>query len=320
MRFLIRRLRNGLFLLLGVSLLSFALMQAAPGDFFQDLRLDAQISPATVTALRTRYGLDRPFLIRYLLWLKSALSGDFGYSLAYNSPVTGLLQPRIFNTLALNLTATLAAWLLALPIGIWSAAWQGNWRDRVCAGSTSTLLAIPDLVLALGLLLLAVKSGVFPTGGMKSVGFSGLSHIGKLRDLLSHFFLPCATLTLAMAPMIVRHVRASMIEALHSPFVLAAVANGVPSRRILWGHAMRGAANPLVSLFGITVGTLLSSSLLIEVIMSWPGLGPLVVEAILARDVQLVVGVVVMSTTLLIGGNLAADLLLYAVDPRIRRT
>ncbi len=191
--------------------------------------------------------------------------------------------------------------------------------DRVCSAGTSTLLAIPDLVLALGLLFLAVRTGWFPSGGMHSVGYADLSGWARMRDLGSHIVIPCAALVLVLLPTLVRHVRASVLETLDSPFVKTARAHGIPKRRILWRQVLPAAANPLISLFGMTVGGLLSASLLIEVIMSWPGLGPLILEAILARDVYLVIGAVMLSTILLLGGNFFADVMLYASDPRIRK-
>lgn len=319
MSFLWRRVVHSFFLLLGVSLLSFGLFELAPGDFFDEMRLNPQISPATVAALRARYGLDRPLPERYARWLRSVASGEMGYSFAYASPVGPLLRDRALRTLALAGTATVLAWLIAIPLGVYSAARQGQWPDRICAAGTSVLLATPDLLVALGLLFLAVRTGAFPTGGMLSPGFADLEPWGKARDVVSHAVLPISALVLGTLPVLVRHVRASMIEALSSPFVRAARGHGIARRRLLFRHALPAAAKPLVSLFGFSVASLLSMSLLVEVVMSWPGLGPLLLEAILARDFHLVVGPVVVSTLFLLAGNLVADLLLYAADPRIRR-
>jgi peptide/nickel transport system permease protein len=319
MRYVIRRITHGLLLLLGVSILSFVLTQLSPGEFFQEMRLNPQISPQTIAALRARYGMAQPLPSRYFHWLTSALRGDLGFSFAYNCPVESLLRPRMVNTLILAVPATLLAWLIAIPVGIWTAAHRGSWADRIAAAGTSALLAIPNLVLALALLLLAVRTGLFPTGGMFSVGHADLSPWGKAQDLVKHMFLPGAALVLGAFPTLVRHVRASMIEVLDAPFVRTALAHGIPRRRILWRHVLPAAANPLISLFGISLGALMSASLLIEVIMSWPGLGPLVLEAILARDIYLVIGAAVFSTAFLVAGNLIADLMLFVADPRIRR-
>ena len=319
MKYLMRRAFHGIVLLFGVSLFSFLLAQLAPGDYLAEARLNPQISPQTVAALRAQYGLDRPFVSRYLSWAKSVLKGDLGFSFAYNSPVASLLWPRVCNTLILTVTSTAIAWFIALILGLASASRRGGWVDRICGLGNSALLAIPDLVLALALLLLALRTGLFPTGGMSSVGSEALPFWGKATDLARHLSLPCAALVLGTLPVLVRHLRAAMIEVIDAPFVRTALAHGIPRGRILWRQVLPAAANPLISLLGISIGTLLSSSLLIEVIMSWPGLGPMTLEAIFARDFHLVIGSIMFSTVYLVSGNLFADLLLYAVDPRIRK-
>lgn len=318
MRYVGARLVHSLFLLIGVSLLSFVFAELAPGDFFAEIRMDPRVSAETVAALRTRHGLDQPFLSRYAAWVKSALRGELGFSVAYNSPVGPLLWPRIRSTLLLTATATVLAWLIAIPLGIRSATRRGSWDDRVLEGGISLLLAVPDLLLALGLLMLAVRTGYFPSGGMVSPGFSALSALGKLKDIAWHLILPVAALVLGTLPVLVRHVRTAMVEAIESPFARSARALGIRHRRLLFRHLLPAAANPLISLFGFSFGTLLSTSLLIEVVMGWPGLGPIFLDAIMARDFPLVLGVVMLSTMFLIAGNLIADILLYVMDPRIR--
>lgn len=318
MRKLAPRLLHSLFLLFGVSVLAFALTELAPGDYFSDLELAPSISDDTARILRERYGLERPWTARYLEWLGSTLRGDLGYSFAHNVPVSRLLWGRAGNTLLLTALATLLAWLVALPAGIWAAARRDRWSRGLFSGSTSLLLAVPDLVLALLLLLAALRTGLFPTGGMRSLGAAELGAWARLGDLAWHLALPVAALVLATAPFLARHVHSSMREALASPFIQAARACGVPRRRLLWRHALPAAANPLVSLLGLSIASLLSASLLIEIVLSWPGLGPLLLQAILGRDVQVVIAAVVASTLFLVLGNLAADLLLHAVDPRLR--
>jgi peptide/nickel transport system permease protein len=180
------------------------------------------------------------------------------------------------------------------------------------------LLIIPDLALALGLLLLAVRSGWLPTGGMVSVGSDGFSAARRVRDVAWHMVLPVAVLVASALPVLLRHVRAAVAEALEAPFLRAAEAQGISRWRLLYRYALPATAHPLIVLFGFTVGTLLSGSLLVEVVMSWPGLGPFLLEAILARDLYVVIGGVLLSTLFLVAGNLVADLLLYWADPRIR--
>ena len=318
MRYLARRLAHSMLLLLGVSLFSFAILQLAPGDFFTPIRLNPQISAHTVATMRSQYGLDQSFPIRYERWLRSVFTGDLGVSFAYGTPVAPLLLVRARNTLLLTATSLLLAWLLAIPLGIWSAARRGQWSDRAGGIVTSSLLTIPDLVLFLALLLVAVRTGWFPTGGMTSAGFDDLTIGGKLKDLAAHLFLPALGLVLATLPPLVRHVRSAMIEVLDAPFVRAARAHGIPERRVLLRYALPVAANPLITLFGYSIAAMLSASLLVEMVLSWPGAGPLLVDAILAKDVYVVVGAVMLSSVFLIAGNLVADVVLVATDPRIR--
>ncbi|MGD0304061.1 MAG: ABC transporter permease [Candidatus Acidiferrales bacterium] len=318
MKYFARRLIHATLLLLAVSVFSFAFLQLAPGDFFSPMRLNPQISARTVAGLRSEYGLDQPLPIRYEHWLWAILHGDLGPSFAYNSPVAPLLAVRARNTLLLTGTAMLLAWLIAIPLGIASAVQRGKWSDRAGGVVASALLTVPDLVLFLGLLLLAVRTGWFPTGGMVSTTFADMNPWGKARDIAQHLFLPALGLALASLPALLRHIRAAMIEVLEAPFIRAARAHGISEARVLFRYALPVAANPLISLFGFSLATLLSASLLVEVILSWPGIGPLLIDAILAKDFYIVVGAVMLSSVLLVVGNLFADLLLVAADPRIR--
>ena len=313
-----RRVLHGLVLLFGVSVLTFALLSAAPGNLFDELRLNPQISPETVTALKAEYGVDRPWLTRYAYWTSSALRGDFGYSLSYRCMVGKLLWPRVRNTLLLTVLATLLSWVIAIPWGMFEALRRSQWVDRLGGGITATLLAIPELVLGLLLLLLAARTGWFPAGGMLSTNAGDATVARNAWDLVRHLMLPVIALALGSAPLLIRYVRSAIASVMDMPFVEIAHGHGISSWRIVFRHALPAAANSLISLFGFSIGTLLSASLLIEIILSWPGLGPLVLEAMLARDTYVVMAVVMLSSVFLILGNALADVLLYWSDPRIR--
>ena len=319
MHFLFRRLAHAVVLLCGVSILSFLFTSLAPGSYFDEMRLNPQVRLETVAAMRAQYQIDQPLPVRYARWVRSVLYGNLGYSFSYNSPVGPLVWVRARNTLFLTLTATLFAWALALPLGVWSAQHVRRLPDFVISSTTAGLLVIPDLALALGLLLFAVRSGWFPTGGLVSIGFEDLSLTNRLHDLARHMFLPVLVLVLSFLPLLVRHVRAAMVGVLGAPFLRAARGHGISSRRLLYRYALPAAANPLISLFGFSIGVLLSGSLLVEVVMSWPGLGPLLIEAILSRDLYVVFGGILLSALFLVVGNCIADLFLYRADPRIRR-
>ncbi len=318
MRYITQRILHATLLLLAISFFSFALLQLAPGDYFDSMRLNPQISRQTLTGIRAEYGLDRPLPIRYARWLGSLVHGQLGVSLASRGPVAPVLRVRARNTLLLSGTATLFAWLLALPIGIWSATKRNGWADRICGAATSALMTIPDLVLFLGLLLLAIRTGWFPTGGMRGEAAADSDMWSSAKDFALHLALPAFGVALVSLPVLVRHIRAAMIEALDSPFLRAARGHGIPYSRLLFRYALPAASNPLISLLGFSVATMLSVSALAEIVLSWPGLGPLLVESILSRDVSVVVAIVMLSSVFLVAGNLLADLLLFASDPRIR--
>ncbi|HEY3455250.1 MAG TPA: ABC transporter permease [Bryobacteraceae bacterium] len=320
LNYLARRLLNSALLLFGASVLTFVLVDLAPGEFFDEMRINPRISTSTIANLRSEYGLDLPFPARYWRWLRSVAKGDGGFSFAYDSPAAPILWRRAQNTLLLTVPATLLAWLIAIPFGVWSAAKSAHWPDALAAITISTLLAIPELILALLLLVFAVRTGLFPAGGAISLGFSGMPLWSKSEDVARHLFLPVLCLAAGLLPLLLSHVRASMKEVLGSPFIGAAAAHGISQWRLLFRHALPASANPLISLFGFSLGILLSSSLIVEGVFGWPGLGQLLIESILQRDFYLAVDAVVLAAGFLICGNLLADVLLYWADPRIRAT
>lgn len=295
--YLLRRLLHGIFLLAGISILSFILLELAPGDFLGEAKLNPQLSPQTLAALRQQYGLDQSLAHKYVHWLGAVADGSFGVSFAYNLPVSQLLWPRARKTLQLTLTSLALSWLLALPLGVCSAASRDGWLDRTLRILTSVLIALPDLVLACLLFFIAVQAGWFRSGSLA---------------------LPVTVLVLAALPTLVRHVRSAILGVSSQPYVRAARSHGIAGARLWFRWLLPAAANPLASLFGLSVAGLISSSLIVEAVVGWPGLGPLFLEAIAARDFYLVIGPVVLSAGFLIAGVLLGDLLLYALDPRIR--
>jgi peptide/nickel transport system permease protein len=317
---LARRALHGLFVLFGVSVLSFVLVELAPGDFFAEMRLDPRSRRRRCGPCARGTAWTVPCPSATLRWVASLARGELGYSFAYGTPVAPLLWPRLPQH--------------APAHGHGHRRWPGPWPfPSACGGRharaaavrrslavlMATLLAIPDILLALALLLLAVRTGWFPAGGMTSVGYEQMSRAARFRDVVSHLVLPAAALVLCVLPSLTRHVRASMAATLDAPFVPGG-SRARPSgmaRRLR--HALPAAANPLVSLFGLSVATLTSMSLLVEIVMSWPGLGPLLLEAILARDFHLVLALVLASTVLLLAGNVLADVLLSPPIPASAR-
>ena len=318
MSYLGRRLIRAAFLLVGVSILCFLFTEMAPGSFFDEMRLNPQISPETISSLGSRYGLDQPLVVRYGRWLRSALHADFGYSIAYNAPVAPLLWSRAKNTLLLATTGMLLTWLISIPLGVWAAALSGRMLDKSVRVASSLLVSIPEVVIAVALLAIVVRWRVLPVGGMTSMDNEGLSQWARLQEIASRMLLPTIILTLGESAIIVRHLRASVLEVLDTPFVQAARGLGIGRTRLLFRHVLPVAASPAISLLGLSLAGLLSGSLLVEVICGWPGLGPLILDATLSRDFYLVIGGIMLSALFMVGGNLVADIMLLAFDPRIR--
>jgi peptide/nickel transport system permease protein len=316
MSYLVRRLVRAILLLLGVSALCFVFTEMAPGSFFDDMRLNPQISPDTIAGLRAQYGLDQPLAVRYGRWMKSALHADLGYSIAYNAPVAPLLLSRAKNTLLLSGTALLFTWLISIPLGVWTANRRGRLLDKAVTLLTSFLISVPELVIAIALLAVAVRSHQLRVGGMTSSDVEGFSTFQRAQDIALHLALPVFILVLCETAVI---VRASVLEVLNTPYVHAARRYGVSRSRLLFRHVLPVAASPAISLLGFSLAGLLSGSLMVEVVCGWPGMGPLILEATLSRDLYLVIGGIMLSALFMVGGNLVADVLLFTVDPRIRK-
>lgn len=318
MRYLLTRIGQSVLLLAGVSLLSFAFLQLAPGNFFSEMRLNPQISDETVQNLRKQFALDQPLLVRYWRWLQSAVHGELGFSFAYNSPVAPLLLARANNTLLLTSIAMCLAWCIAIPLGVANAAWPEGLLARCCSLGSAFFLATPELLLALVCLMVAVRSGWIRSLGM-GASLTNLSPgMQSARSMTGRLLMPTIVLVLTSFPVLLQHTTSAMREALASPYIAAARAHGIGAARILFHHALRAALNPLVTLLGASLASLLSASLLVEVVMGWPGIGPLLLEAILNRDIYVVIGGVMLSALFLVAGMFVADVLLFAVDPRIR--
>jgi peptide/nickel transport system permease protein len=288
----------------------------APGNFFDEMRLNPQISPATITSLQTRYGLDRPLLVRYGHWLQSAVRADFGYSIAYNAPVTPLLWTRCKNTLLLTTTSMFFTWLISLPLGVWMAARRGSFLDKAFGTVGSLIVSIPEVVLGVALLAIVVRWRLLPLSTLPTA--DSQTALSRAHDLVVRMLLPVLILVLVESAIIVRHVRASVSEILGRPFVQSAKALGISRTRVLFRHVLPAAASPAISLFGFSLAGLVSGSLLIEVICGWPGLGPFILEATLSRDFYVVIASIMLSACFMVGGNLVGDIMLMVADPRIR--
>ena len=316
----LKRLLHLIPILLGVSLLTFMLMALTPGDYYTTLAQNPQVSPEMLAQLRAKEHLDRPWYIRYVFWLNDALHGDLGYSLAYKIPASQLILTRLWNTFLLSLGATILAWCVAVPLGVWAAVKKDSWVDRLCSMIAFVGLSVPDVLLALLALMFAASTGLFPVGGSQSqpYDYAMMSLGGKIWDRTYHLILPVIVLGVSDLAGIMRQMRGNLLDTLRAEFVTTARAKGVPEGWVIYKHVLRNAINPLLTIFGYSLGALLSGAFIVENIMAWPGLGRLTMEALFSQDYPVVVGSVVMAAGLLVAGNFIADLLLAWSDPRIR--
>jgi len=316
--FVLRRLLRLVPLLFGIVTLTFLLLQLAPGDFLSSALENPSFSPGAIDALRHRFGLDQPWYVQYGLYLKNlVLHFDLGLSFSRHEPVATVLGECLANTLLLTASAALVTWGLAVPLGAVAAVRAHSWLDRGLSWLAFVWLSIPELLSGLLLLMLAARTGWLPIGGMRSLDWDTMGPGSRVLDVARHLVLPALVTGLVPLASRMRQMRASLLDVLRLDYVVTARAKGLDERAVVLRHALPNALNPLITLFGYTLGALVSGSFVAEIVFSWPGLGRVTVEALLAQDTYLVLGGVLMASVVLVLGNLIADLLLAASDPRI---
>ncbi len=287
------------------------------GDPLADLRFNPSISREILKAEEIRLGLNKPWHIQYLLWLKGLFHGDLGIT-QQNEPVSIVIRKPALNTLLLSLCTLFFTWFIAIPLGIWAALKKNKLIDKTLAILTSCGMSTPTFVLAVLGLLFALNSQILPVGSLTSVNFYSMNLFQKIFDLSKHLILPTTILTLISIAGLQRQMRANLLDVLRQEYIRTAVAKGLPTSKIIYKHALRNAINPLITIFGFEFGALLSGAALTETILSYPGLGALTLEAARKMDVNLTMTTLMMGAVMLIAGNLMADLLLKFADPRIR--
>ncbi|MGE0043022.1 MAG: ABC transporter permease [Vicinamibacterales bacterium] len=312
--YLLRRAAFALLLVFLVSSAALVLARLAPGDFAatQGLSLDE----AQRARLRAEAGLDQSIPTQYARWLGGAVRLDFGRSLLYGRPVADLLGERMLNTAVLAGTALAIATLLGLPLGLYTGASRG-WLPSAVGGASLVVLSVPPLVAALVLSVVAARTGWVPVGGMTSAALGTVGWGAWAADVARHLPLPALALALPLAANLERLQSQSLGDAVAEPFVGGAMARGLSRGEAIRRHAWRVSLGPVLGLYGVLVGTLFSGSFVVEVVTAWPGLGRLMFDALVARDLYLVAGCAAAGAACLAAGTLLADVLLAAADPRI---
>lgn len=316
-KYILKRILQTIPLLIIVSVVSFALIRLSPVDPLAELRLNPSISQGTLDRERERLGLDKNIAVQYGLWAKSFIKGDLGIT-SNGESVAQKLKERIPNTLLLTTIVIFLTWLVGVPLGIVAAVKWKSPLDRILTVLTSIGMAIPSFFFAVLLLIFAVKTGWFPIGGLTSSNFIEMNLGQKVLDITKHLILPVTVLFTISLAGLQRQMRGNLLDVLDSDYVKFARAKGVSEFKVVFKHALRNAVNPMITLLGFEFAGLLSGAALTEYVFQYPGLGRLILEAVMKSDINLVMASLMMGAIMLILGNLIADLLLIFTDPRIR--
>ena len=299
-------------LLLAVSLILFAIVHLAPGgplDMYAD---NPSVTPAALAQIRHAYGLDRPLPLQYLLWLRSMLAGEWGFSIRTGRPVLTEIAARLPATLLLGGTAILLSLLLAIPLGILGAAFRSSPLDHALTFAAFSGISIPVFWLALLMqLLFSIRLGWLPAAGF--VGFGD-----KAFGLPAHLVMPACVLSLATIGTWSRFLRASLIEVLRHDYVRTARAKGLGPARTLLRHGLRNASIPVVTVIALDLASVISGAVITETVFAWPGIGRLFVESMNGRDYPVLMGLMMSGSLALVLANLLADIVCALIDPRIR--
>lgn len=318
-RYLVRRLLQAIPLLVVISLLTFAIVEIAPGDATQMyVNPERGADPEYLAQVRASLGLDQPVYVRYLSWLGKTLTGDLGFSFRTRRPVTLEIGDRLPNTLLLSGSALLLSFVIAVPIGVISALKRYTFIDYLFSTLALVGISVPIFWTALLLLqIFAIQLGWLPSSGMQSVRESYTGARAVL-DVIEHMILPTIVLSLAQVAAWSRYQRSALLDVLDQDYIRTAHGKGLSTRRVMIVHALRNSLIPMITLVGISIPSVVTGAYITETIFSWPGIGRLGVSAVSGRDYPVIMAVTMLSALLIVIGNLLADLTYAWADPRIR--
>ena len=318
LRYIIRRLFQAVPIVLAIIVLNFFLLNMAEGDAVDVLAGEAgSATPEYMAELRAKFGLDQPLPVQLLVYLKNIISLDLGYSFRHDMPVSVLIVDRFWPTLLLMVSTIILAVLFGILLGLLAAINLNTWKDAVI--SVFALITYATPLFWVGLMMIVVFSinlRWFPTSGMENIAafYKGFD---RFVDISRHLVLPTITLSLFYLALYTRLMRASMLEQYGQDYVVTARAKGLPERRITFGHVLRNALLPVVTMAGVQVGALIGGSVIVESVFAWPGLGMLAFESLFARDLNLLLGIFLISSVLVVVVNLIVDVIYCFLDPRI---
>lgn len=324
LNYVVRRIMMGIVTMFIVSLISFAIIQLPPGDFIsyyvaEQMSSGSIVSEDAANSMREQYGLDKPIWVQYQKWMTRVLQGDFGSSMMLQRPVSDVIGERLLLTVILSMAAIAFTWVLALPIGIYSAVRQYSYGDFFFTFVGFIGLAIPSFLLALVVMYFAYSLFGLNIGGLFSPSYADAPwSLGKVWDLTKHLPLPAFILGLGGTAQVVRILRANLLDELQKPYVTTARAKGLPEWRVIFMHPVRVALNPFVSTIGYLFPYVVSGSIIISLVLSLPTVGPLLLQSLVAQDMFLAGAIILLLGLMTVIGTLISDLLLAWIDPRIQ--
>lgn len=314
---LLRRLVFLIPLLLGITLLSYALMLLAPGDPTAML-LDPKVKPADLIRIKENLGLNKSIMVQYFIWLKHLVQGDFGYSYINGRPVLGLILERIPATLMLMSCSMLITLLCTIPLGILAALRRDTWVDNVITVFTFVGMSIPTFWLSLLMILyFSLNLGLLPSSGMIDPVRASSGFWSQSWDVAAHMVLPLLVMTIGSLAGLTKYMKMGMLSILGQDYILTARAMGFSNRVVSWKYAAKNAALPVITLMGMSLPNLVSGSFIIEYIFAWPGMGRLGVDSVFMRDFPVIMGIILISSLMIILGNLLSDIAYAVLDPRV---
>jgi peptide/nickel transport system permease protein len=326
LNYIARRLMLAVITCAAISVLTFIIIRLPPGDFVDAYIANLASTGSTVTAdqaeaMRHEYGLDRPVIVQYFLWIARVVQGDFGVSMMWRRPVTEVIGDRLWLTMVVSFAALFLTWTIALPIGIYSAVRQYSIGDYIATMLGFMGLAIPNFLLALILMYFGFRYLGLSVGGLFSAEYAQAGWSGaKLWDLAKHVPLPACVLALAGTAQLIRIMRANLLEELRKPYVVTAKAKGIGNLRVILKYPVRAALNPFASSIAYIFPYLVSGSIIVSLVLGLPTVGPLLLQALVAQDMYLAGTIVLLLGLMTVVGTLISDLLLMWIEPRLRLT
>lgn len=307
-----------------VSVIAFFIIELAPGSALtaEISRLRAQgnvVSDAQVRALEEAYGVNDPWIVKYGKWMGGILQGDFGTSFAYRQPVSELIGGRIGLSVALSVGAIIIAWAIAIPIGVYSATHRYTIPDYIITVLQFIGVAVPEFLLALGVMVVAATWFDIDVGGLFSNEFRNAPwSFARFADMLGHIWMPLLVIAVGSTAWLTRVMRANLFDVLSQQYVQTARAKGVPESKVIWKHAVRNALHPLVMTFGTTLSALISGEAIISIVFALPTTGQALIQTLISKDTYVAATLLVLLSALLVIGNLISDILMTIIDPRVK--